>query len=138
MNRNGSILQRVDGVDAVLRCLSSDGIGDAHLWIEPKVRLDCRAGTERDVETVSYILLGQAELCGSHAVDVEVKIGSIDHLMHMHIDRSGDGSHALAQAARNLVVGGIIALHLYVDGRRESEVENLCHHIGGLKKKSQI
>jgi DNA-directed RNA polymerase specialized sigma24 family protein len=48
-DRNGRILEHIDGVDAVLRRLRSHGISKAHLWIEPEVRLHCRTGTQRNV-----------------------------------------------------------------------------------------
>jgi hypothetical protein len=79
-DRDGRILEHIDGVDAVLRRLRSHGISKAHLWIEPEVRLHCRTGTQRNVEAVRYVLFGQAKLRGTHAVDVEVKIGSVDDL----------------------------------------------------------
>ena len=138
VDRDGRILQRIDGVDAVLRGLCGHRIGNAHLRIEPEVRLHRGAGTERDVNAVGDVLLGQAELRGAHPIDIEVKIGSIDHLVHMDVDRAWNRGHTLTQAARDLVVGRIVTLHLHVDRRWQTEIEDLRHNIRGLKEEGEI
>ncbi len=70
--------------------------------------------------------LREAELSGTHAVDVEMQVGCVDYLMHVYVDRAGDGRDALKQAAGDLVVGRIVSLHLHVDRCRQSEVEDLA------------
>ncbi len=127
-------------IESMLYCgvCAATRIGDAHLGIEPEVRLHRGAGAQRDVKTVRHVLLGQAELRSPHAVDIQMKVGRVDDLMHVDIDRAGNSGYAFAKAAGDLVVAGIVALYLHVNGRGQPEVEDLRHHVGWLEEEGEV
>ena len=77
-------------VDPVLRHLRDDRIGDAVLRVEPEIRLHLAAAGERDQQAVGDVALGQPDLAGKRAVDVDVDLRIVEHLLDARV---GDAGH---------------------------------------------
>ena len=60
--------------------------------------------------------------------------GRIELLLEMGVGDAGNGRHAAPQLMRDPQVGGAVAADdASVDLRRQSEIENLGRHVGGLE-----
>ena len=70
---------------------------------------------------------------GPGAIDLGVERRPIDFLLQMRVDDTGNGGKALAQFLCNRKVVGPRAHRADVDLRRQPEVQNLRHDIGGLE-----
>src|ERR1700750_14891 len=67
-----------------------------------------------------------------------MKIGRIDNLMHMNVDRTGNRGKSLAQVACDLVVCRIVTLDLDIDRRGKAKVQDLRNDVGRLEEEGQI
>src|SRR5260370_20333682 len=90
------------------------------------------------MKAVGHVLLGKAELRRSYTVDIQVKVGRIDDLVHVNIDCAGNSGQTLTQVARYRIVSRIVALHLYVNRRGKPEIEDLRHHVGRLEEECEV
>ncbi len=74
-------------------------------------------------------------MCDLGAIDGEVERGQGQHLLHVDISRPRDLSHAV----RDLLGDEVVGLHvgaddLDVDGRRQTEVQDLGDDVGRLEE----
>ena len=90
----------VDRIDAVLRRLSLDGIRDAGFRIDPVVRRDLTAASERDEHAVGDVVLREAQLLRARAIDFDVQLGRVHDLVQANVDRARDLVSALASMSR--------------------------------------
>ena len=88
-------------IEAVLRRLDHDGIGDAVPGIEPEGRRDLEAGGQIDHQAVGDVALGDAGEPGAGAVHVNAEFGIMRGLLQPHIGGAGN------PAMRRVSSGGI-------------------------------
>ena len=132
---DGHVEQRFDGIHAVLRRLHGDVIADATLRIEPEGGSGLKAGAQGDQQVAGDIALAQADGLREGAVDIQMQRGRVVGLLHVDIDRAGDGANAVGELPRHFVIAELVAAgDLHVDGRGDTEVENLGDDVGRLKE----
>src|SRR5262249_61354094 len=78
------------------------------------------------------VLLREPELLRAPPVDVDVDGRRVDDLLQADVDGAGDGAHTTHQVLRDLHVLRVAADELHVDRRRQAEVQDLPHDVGGL------
>ena len=119
----------------VLGRLRDDRIRHAVVWVEPVGRRHlARAGQARH-HGIGDILLGDAELRGTRAVDRyrELRIGRC--LLDARVGNPGHAADAPQQRGGIGAVGGTVrARHLHVDRGGRAEVEDLAHDVGGQER----
>src|SRR5438270_2980040 len=134
----GRVLDGIDGIENVLRGLCCNQVRDTHLGVHPEVRRDLCAGTQRDIEIVGDIELGQAELGCLGAIYVEVQIRAVQDLMDVGIDNSRDTGDPALNLSGEREIRGVESLNLDVNRRRQSEIQNLTHDVGRLEIEGQV
>ena len=138
---HGRIEQFGGGGHAVFGRLHDDGIVHAVLRIDPVIRRELHVAAQRDQQAVGDVLLGEAKLIGARAVHVEAQLGCVDDLVQVDVHRAGNVRQARGDLAGQRVVGGRVgerADHLHVDGRGQSEIEDLAHDIGRLEEEGEV
>ncbi len=124
---------------AVLRSLDADVVIHAVRPVHPEVRSDGRTAAERDEHAAGDVALGEAELRGFDAVDVQLQLGLGDNLVNMHVGRAGYTGDFFREAASDLVIGlRVAADHLKIDGRRKSEIDDLAGDVCRLKEERHV
>ena len=81
------------------------------------------------------------ELAGEAAVDIDMQLRGIGHLLQVHIDRTRHFRQLLAQLLGDAQVLRLIAARsgdLDVDGGRQTEIEHLRHHVRRLEVDHQL
>ena len=120
-----------DAVDAVLGHLRDDRIGHAVLGIQPEVRVDLAAAGQGDQQAVGDVALREAHLAGEGAIDVDVDLRVVEHLLDAQVRDAGHRADALQELGGVGVVGLlIVADHLQVDRRRQAEIQDLRDDVG--------
>ena len=118
-------------VDAILRHLRDDRIGDPILRIEPEIRVHLLAAGQSDQQAVGDVTLGEADLAGKRAIDLDIDLRVVEHLLDAQVGDAGHRTDALEKIGRISVVGFlIVADHLHVDRRRQAEIEDLRDDVG--------
>jgi len=79
--RDGQVLQLAQRVDAVLRGLDYNWIGNAVSGIEPEGRRDLEAGRQIDYQAIGDVALGDAGKPSASAVDINAKFGIMRGLL---------------------------------------------------------
>ena len=129
--RDRHVRQVRHAVDAVLRHLGDDRIGDAVFGVEPEIRLDLAAAGERDEQAVGDVALGQPDLVGKRAVDVDIDLRIVEHLLDAQVGDAGHLADALQQIGGIGVIGLlVVADDLHVDRRRQAEIQDLRDDVG--------
>ena len=78
-----------------MRRLRDDLVVDAVERVEPLVGRGLAGAGERDQHALGDVLLGEADLAGLAAVDVDLHGGVGDLLVDVDVDRAGDGGDLL-------------------------------------------
>jgi len=131
------LLQRAQGIVAVLRRLDRDQILDALLQVQPVARRDLAARAERDQRVVRYITLRQPLLAGLGAVDVEPDLLLSDDLRQVHVDGPADARDLVADLQGDGVVRLVVHCrsdNLHVDWGAHPEVQHL---VGDVRREEE-
>ncbi len=123
-----------DTIDTVLGHLRHDRIGHPVLRVQPEIGPYLAAPGERDQETVGDIALGQADFPGERAVDGDVDLRVVKHLLDAQVRDARHGADALQELGGIGVVGlAVVADDLQVDRGRQTEVQDLRDDVGRQK-----
>ena len=89
------------------------------------------AAGQSDQQAVGDVALGEADLAGKRAVDLDIDLRIVEHLLDAQVGDAGHRADALEQIGGVGVVGFlIVADHLHVDRRRQAEIEDLRDDVG--------
>src|SRR6266436_8596076 len=89
----------------MLRRLDRDVIRNSRCRIGPEVRCDLRGRAQAYVDVIGDALRVQPELQRTGAIDCGHECRTIDLLLKMRVDNSGNRGNALAQLLRYAQVG---------------------------------
>ena len=104
------------------------------LGIGPEIGRDLLGRAQADVEVGGDGVRVEPELRRARAVDLGIERRRVDLLLQMRVGDAGNGRDAPAQLLGDAqVVGAVIADGAHVDLRRQAEIEDLRHHVGGLE-----
>ena len=126
------VLEVAERVDAVLRGLDRNGVGNAVGGAQPVGRGRLGAARKGGLQAGRGVVLGEAHDAGEFAVEVDPEGGVPEGFLDARIGDSGNmanlGQELHCEGAAGLEIG---ACDLDVDRRGRAEVEDLAHHIGG-------
>ena len=127
----GRLFSAFSESDLVLRRLHHDRVGHAVVGIEPVGRRDLAGAREIDHHAVGDVALGQADILGAGAVDVDVEARRVERLLDARIDQPRHVPELLQEFLRVGIIGGEVgAADLQVDRRRRAEVQDLRDDVG--------
>ena len=122
----------------MLRRLDLDQIRDSGFRIHPIIRHHLRCAAERHQHAVRHVAFAEAEFLRAGAIDFDVQLRHVRHLVQINVDRTGNLLHARFDLARDFVVLRRVASDLDVDRRRHTEIQDLADDVGRLKIEPQI
>src|SRR5580692_4608918 len=129
------VLQRLVIIHAILRRLHGDVVAYAVLRIEPEGRRGLKAVAQRNENVARDILGLQANGLRACAIDIHVKRGFVESLLHVDVNGSGDMAELVRQFFRHNVVAALVrSRYRDVDRRGRSEIQDLRHDVGRLKE----
>ena len=116
---------------SILRRLHHDRIGHAVVGIEPIGRRDLAAAGEIDHQAVGHVALGDADILGARAVDIDVEAGAAERLLDARVDQTRN----MPQPAQQFLRIGVIRRQigpadLQVDRRGRAEIQDLADDVG--------
>ena len=125
------IFEVSERIDAVLRRLDRDRVGDAVGRAQPIGRGGLRAAGEGRLKAGRGVILGEPDDASEFAVEVDLESGVLESFLNAGIGNSGNMANLRQElvgerAARFDVIAG----DLDVDRRRRAEVENLANDVG--------
>src|SRR5205814_653059 len=95
-----------------------------------------KASTQRDQEILRDVALGESGLPRFRAVHIDVQFRLIERLLNAQIHRARNVANLLQQVVGKLPVAlQVIADNLHINGRGQTEVQNLAHDVGWKKCK---
>ena len=104
LRRDGDIIQRLHGIDLVLRNLHGHVVLETILRIHPKGRIDLEARTQRKQHAIGYVVLAEADVEGAGPVDIQKERGIGKQLLHVNVHGSGNMLNAIGDLLRDLIV----------------------------------
>ncbi len=129
---DGDVIQIANRGDIVLRRLRHQAISHAVLGIEPIGGRGLKASAQGDQQTVGDVELRVAALDGLGAIDVDLNSRQIEELVNAQIHRAGNAAKLAEKIGGESVVGVQVRTgDLNIDGRRQTEVQNLADDVGG-------
>src|SRR5712692_3985053 len=132
---DGSILQRLVGVHAILRLLHRNGILHAVFRIQPESRGSLKAGAERNKNVLRHVARLHANGLGAGPVDFHIERRIIKGLLNVDIYRAGNVTELAGEFFPDKIISALIhAGDFHVDGRGSAEIQNLRHDVRRLKK----
>ena len=118
----------------MLRRLDRDVVGNPGCRIGPEIGRDLLRGAEAGVDIVGDGLRVETELQRPRPIDVHHEGRRIELLLKMGVGDARNGGDAAPQLMRHAQVGRAVATNdPNVDLRRQSEIEDLRDHVGGLE-----
>ena len=116
-------------MNIILAILRADEIVVAIFLVDPKRGREVGRAVERSDDVFDNLFLGQPDLCGFDAINVDVDLRRVEPLLNARIDGAGDGFGEALNFFRD-VVGDLefVAFNLNVDGRRQTAVERGAEH----------
>ena len=121
-----------------MRRLHHDRIGHAIIRIEIIGRGDLRAARQIDNEAVGDVALGQPDILGAGAVDVDIEGRIVGRLLDPCIRDAGYPANPAQQLIGIAEIRRHIgAADLQVDRRRRTEIEDLADDVGRQERKRQ-
>ena len=130
---NRRVCERIQRVDFVFRRLHSQIIRNPGGRIGPEVGRNLLRRTQADIDVGGHSACIEAKLRGTGPIDLGVEGRRVDFLLQMRVDDAGYGGKPLLELSCNRKVVLVIAYRPDVDLRRQPEIEDLRHHIGGLE-----
>ena len=135
----GRAIQRVERIDAVRRRLHGDLVIHPVHRIQPLVRRNLAAGTQRYQQAVGHVALRQAGFRCLAAIHLQTNLGVIHFLVNVHVHRARHQLHFVLDFLGQRVVRlGVSPHHLNVDGARQSEIQDLIGDVGGLEERREV
>src|SRR5262249_41534761 len=108
--------------------------GNSGCRVGPEIGCDLRRGAEADVDVIGDGLSVETELQRPRPIDPGHEGWSIELLLKVGVGDTRNGRDAASQLFRHTHIGWTItADDPNVDLRRQSEVEDLRDHVGGLE-----
>ena len=118
----------------MLRRLDRDVVGNPGCRIGPEIGRDLFRGAEADVDIIGDGLRVETELQRPRPIDVHHEGRRIELLLKMGVGDARNARDAAPQLMRHAqIVGAIATDDPNVDLRRQSEIEDLGDHVGGLE-----
>ena len=114
-------------------------VGNPHVRVDPVVRLHLSASGKRNEQAICDVLLCEPQLASHGLVDVDVQLGHVQDLMQMHVLHAANLADVLGDLGGHFII--FLAIQtgdLDIDGRRQSEVQNLAHDVGRLEEERQV
>src|SRR2546422_2722204 len=126
------VLDVVQRLDPVLRGLGREVVVDPVLPVQEEGRRGLEAAAQGDEQAAGEVPRGESGLSRLRAVDGDVELRVVEALMDAEVDQPAH----LTELVQHLVGGPPIALDvgpldLDVDRRRQPEVDDLRHDVGG-------
>src|SRR4029077_2577598 len=128
----------VERAHQAFRSLDRDVIGNPGDGIGPEVGRDLLRRAQADIEVIGDSLRAEPQLQRARPVDVHHEGRRIELLLEMSIGDTRNARETAAPLPGHAPVGRTIATNdLNVDLRRQSEIEDLGDHVGGLEIKGR-
>src|SRR5713226_7926768 len=132
---NGSILQRLVGVHAILRFLHRDGVFHAVFWIQPESRSGLEAGAERNKNVLRDVARLHAHGLRARTVDFHVERGVVKSLLNVDIHGAGNVPELAGEFFPDQVISALVhARDFHIDGRGSAEIQDLRDDVRRLKE----
>src|SRR5256885_3173668 len=94
---DGSILERLVRVHAILRLLHRDGVLHAIFRIQPESRRGLEAGAERNKNVLCDVARLHANGLGTGPIDFHIERGVIKGLLNVDIHRTGNATELVRE-----------------------------------------
>jgi len=106
-------------------------VTDTVLRIQKECRRGLEAAAQRHQHAIGDITLGKAALRSLGAIYRDVQFGLIERLLDAKVGQARHLAELAQQPVREYPGRlDIVAFYLYIDGRRNAEVQDLRHHVG--------
>ena len=130
----GVFLSSLSEFDAVFGRLHRQIVGRSVARIGPEVRRHLFGRAQAGVQIERDVVGREPELGGARPVDLGEEFRRVDLLLQMRVGDPWDGGDPLLQLLGDAqVLGPVVADGTHVDLRRDAEIEDLGHHVGGLE-----
>ena len=116
----------------ILGCLRRDDVAHTISGIEPVRRAGLETSAGRDQQAAGDIALRQPDVLRLGTVHIDQKMRIVERLLNMQVGRAGHVADVLQQPIDKVAIAlQVVANHLDINGRRETKVKNLRHHVHG-------
>src|SRR5208337_494153 len=133
---DGSVLESLVIIHAVLGRLDGNGVADTVSGIEPEVRRGLETRGERDQHVLSDVAGLQTHVLGARAIDVHEQGGCVKGLLDVDIHGPRHVADFVGELQSDGIIGGLIhAGNLDINGSGRPEIENLGNDVRGLEEK---